>query len=185
MKTKRLITATLISLTLTFVIFLSSCYTDHIGYDGRPGNAFLSIDYSIIEPEYLDAGTSAIPSVFEWGRYYRAYPGYYSLYYEGYFWNGHFWEFYGWEIEYEIWENYGEPGGHNYNGRDGVDSYFDIICSPFGPYEYSNGRKADLIGKYKLLDSNEDANFTLFEEKEELSIKIKYKKVEKSKRKLM
>ena len=116
----------------SLVIVSASCNDDR-GRDGRPGRAYLSLEWEIDMPDYLDAGTPDIPATFEWGRSYRAYPGWYTIYYDGHFWNGSGNVNYSWEMEYEIWEAAGERGGYNYDGDDGPDTYFTLWLSPTGP----------------------------------------------------
>ena len=137
MKAKILSSQTFIILALVLPITLASCRDERrveIGYDGRPGDAFLSLEWEYDSPSYLDAGTSDIPYHFEYGQYYLTRPGNYYLYYEGEEWDGYGMAYYGWEIEYEIYRNYGSSGGPGYNGYDGRDSYLTIILSPYGPY---------------------------------------------------
>jgi hypothetical protein len=125
------------ALALILLTGLSGCEVEY-GYDGRPGNAYLALQYDVAEPYYLDAGTGAIPAEFIWGDFYYATSGYYTLYYEGSHWNGHRWADYAWEIDYEIYNNPGEYGGAYYNGKDGADSYFTLLCSPYGPDFFQN-----------------------------------------------
>jgi hypothetical protein len=130
------LSALIFSLILILGLGLSSCEVDvyyDYGYDGRPGQAFLALNWDIDEPEYLDAGTGDIPPVFTWGSYYLANPGYRTLYYEGSHWTGRRWMDYAWEMDYSIHINPGEPGGPYYDGSDGANSYFDLICTPYGP----------------------------------------------------
>ena len=137
----------------TFI--LSSCYTEPwYGRNGLPGNAFLSLTWVDVKPEYIDAGTGDIPPVFEYGRYYKAWPGYYTLYYEGRFWNGQAHVFYAWEVTYEVWETPGEPGAMYYHGANGPDNYFTVECSPAGPWVYGPGYKsAELPEGYTLKET--------------------------------
>lgn len=158
---------------------VSSCYIEvdpaPMGYDGRPGNAYLSLEWEYEKPLYLDAGTSDIPYHFDWGRDYLTRPGYYELYYEGEFWDGYGMAWYAWEIEYEIWRNYGTEGGPGYNGYDGANSYLTIILSPYGPYTNRLNKSLD-ESKYKVLSETED-QIVVEQTEEEFSIKITYKKV--------
>lgn len=165
--------------SLFSLMIFSSCEKDnYYGFDGRPGRAFLSFTWIDAKPMYLEAGTYDIPRVFEWGKYYRAYPGLYKLYYEGEYWNGHAYMFYAWEMDYEIWVNPGEPGGYGYNGRDGRDTYFTMELSPFGPYYYyDNGYKND-SGNEVIIESTEDEHIIL-KRSAEFTIKMKFRKVEK------
>jgi hypothetical protein len=163
-----------IPILLTFVIFTTSCYKDPPGRDGRPGKAFLSLTYEYEEPTYLDAGTGDIPPVFKWGEFYRAYPGWYTLYYEGEHWTGSHWAFYAWEVDYEIWENPGEPGGYHYNGRNGADNYFTLECSPFGPYSYSNYKKQKSTDF--IIESESYNEIVIRKDLNDFSMRIKYKR---------
>jgi hypothetical protein len=161
-----------IIITLFSLILLSSC--ERYGSDGRPGMAFLSVNWDVSKPTYLDVGTSDIPEVFEWGTYYRAYPGINTLYYDGKVWNGSTWANYAWEVDYEIYENPGENGRPHYNGRDGLNSYFDIVCTPYGP---------DITSYNALIKPGETTNdvnwtpITVIKRDGNYSIKITYKNV--------
>ena len=169
----------LLSITLGFI--LSSCEIDHYGYDGRPGRAYLSLSWDVQEPDYLDVGTSSIPTVFYWDEFYRAYPGVFLLYYDGSIWNGRRWISYAWEMEYEIWQVPGEPGGYHYNGADGPDSYFTLVCSPFGPdiydeyiYYKKNEEKVDVDEKFESVNESGEISKTF----KGFGVKIKYRKIE-------
>jgi hypothetical protein len=157
---------------------LSSCYREPwYGRNGVSGNAFLSLTWVDVKPEYIDAGTGDIPPVFEYGRYYKAWPGYYTLYYEGRFWNGQAHAFYAWEVTYEIWETPGEPGGMYYNGANGVDNYFTIEMSPYGPWVYGPGYKSsELPEGYKLIKSS-DKEITIEKTDACFGITITYRNV--------
>ena len=145
-------------LLLLAVTILSSCYKEPwYGRNGQPGNAFLSLTWIDVKPEYIDAGTGDIPPVFQYGTYYKAWPGFYTLYYEGRFWNGQANLFYAWEVDYEIWVTAGEPGGMYYNGANGPDNYFTIEMSPYGPWVYGPGYKSsELPDGYQLKEASDD-----------------------------
>jgi hypothetical protein len=163
------------------LLMLTSCEKDNdfYGYDGLPGRAFLSVIWIDAEPYYLDAGTSAIPRVFEWGRYYRAYPGFYWLYYDGEIFNGYSYSFYAWEMEYEIWETPGEPGGYGYHGRNGTDTYFTLELSPYGPYYYISDRYKSEDGVEVKVEKTDEDVYTITKTSEDFTMKIMYKKAEK------
>lgn len=137
--------------TLVFLaslsLILSSCEKPWHGRDGRTGDAFLALTWQVEPPAWIDAGTGAIPPVFNWGAYYRVMPGYYTLYYEGRVWTGSAMAHYAWEVTYEVWVVAGEPGDWYYNGADGPDNYFTIECSPYGPYIWNS---------YKSLSTTEN-----------------------------
>ncbi|MEA3444913.1 MAG: hypothetical protein U9R19_09350 [Bacteroidota bacterium] len=166
-------------LLLALPLAFSSCYIEKdqpaIGYDGRPGEAYLSLEWEYQEPLYLDAGTSDIPAYFNYGQFYITRPGWYELYYEGEYWNGYGMAWYAWEIEYEIWRNYGSPGGPGYNGRDGADSYLTIILSPYGPFT-DRWHKSLSSNNYKALEQSKN-RIVVEQIGEEFGIKITYKKV--------
>lgn len=160
------------------VTLLSSCYKEPwYGKDGRPGNAYLAVDWVDDEPDYIDVGTSAVPPYFYWGEYYRAYPGIYQLYYEGEVWMGNRWAFYAWEIDYEIWRNEGEQGGAYYHGRDGADTYFTLECSPFGPLVYEDYKSGDTKPGFEVLQDSDD-EITILKTDKDFNLKITYRKVE-------
>jgi hypothetical protein len=163
---------------LLITLLLGSCYTEPwYGLDGRNGRAFLSLTWIDAKPEYLDAGTGDIPPVFEYGRYYRAWPGFYTMYYEGRYWNGQGYPFYAWEVSYEIWEKRGEPGGLYHSGADGPDNYFTIECSPYGPWIYGPGYKSGKLPEgYQLKESN-DETIVIEKEDSHFGITVSYRKV--------
>lgn len=158
--------------------FLSSCYTEPwYGQNGRPGNAFLSITWIDAQPDYIDAGQGDIPAVFEYGRYYNTWPGFYNFYYDGRFWNGQAHVTYAWEVDYEIWAMAGEPGGMYYQGANGPDNYFTIECSPYGPWVYGPGYKSAALPEgYKLKESTEE-KIVIEKEGTDFGITLTYKKV--------
>jgi hypothetical protein len=169
-------------------LFLTSCEDDGFyGYDGRPGKSYLGLEWDYTAPDYIDVGTGDVPPVFNWGQYYLTYPGIYTLYYEGEVWNGFRWTFYAWEIDYEVFIIPGEPGGRNYNGRDGADSYFTLELTPYGPNIYRDiyhkktapEKEVDIN---KILESEINQEFVKEYKNEGYGIKIKYRRVEKRER---
>lgn len=160
-------------------LFLSSCYPEPwYGQNGRNGNAFLSLTWVDVKPEYIDAGTGDIPAVFQYGKFYMAWPGFYTMYYDGRFWNGQTNVFYAWEVDYEIWETLGEPGGMYYNGANGPDNYFTVECSPYGPWVYGPGYKsAELPDGFELKESSDD-RIVLEKAGTDFGITLTYRKVD-------
>jgi len=168
---------TLRMMILAGMVIILAAACDRRGRDGRDGRAFLALEWEVDRPDYIDAGTPDIPPTFEWGRSYRAYPGWYTLYYEGRFWNGYANALYAWEIEYEIWEAEGERGGYYYDGEDGPDSYFTLIMSPYGPVvdEYVTKMAATTDGS-GISETNDAITFSV--EKEGFGMHVTYRKVE-------
>jgi hypothetical protein len=159
------------------VLLMSSCEVNYYGKPGREGRAFLAVTWNYSEPEYLDIGTGAVPRVFEWGRYYPASAGYYTLYYEGHIQNGQQISSYAWEADYEIWRNPGEPAGNYYDGADGRDNYFTLECSPYGPYIYQdNYKKREINSKYLLLEESEE-KIVVLQKSGYFTMKVTYTKV--------
>ena len=160
-------------LILTLIIVVASCTK---GLDGRDGRAFLSVSWDVDVPDFIDVGNPHFPPSFYYGEFYRVYPGHYFMYYEGEFWNGYDWVPYAWDVDYEIWENRGEPGGYNYNGRDGLDNYFTLRCTPYGPYTYH--LKSIVDENRERIVTEEDDAIIIKEEMESFTIRVTYKKVE-------
>lgn len=159
-------------------LFLSSCYTEPwYGHNGQPGNAFLALNWVDARPEYLDAGTGDIPPKFYYGTYYKAWPGFYTLYYDGSFWNGQANVFYAWEVDYEIWETAGEPGSMYYNGANGPDNYFSVECSPYGPWVYGPGYKTDELTDGFELKEESDEKIIIEKAGADFGITVTYRKV--------
>ncbi|MCF8367704.1 MAG: hypothetical protein K9G76_01585 [Bacteroidales bacterium] len=159
------------------ILSLTACEKAWYGSDGRPGDAYLALTWYEAEPEYLDAGTSAIPPVFYWDEYYRIQPGYYNLYYEGSVWAGLGWAYYGWDVDYEIYEIAGERGDWYYNGGDGPDNFFIIECNPYGPYVGSSYKSKALDEKYTLLEED-DSTIKVQVKADGIGMTITYKKIE-------
>lgn len=171
-----------IFIMVALIMFISSCEDEHYyGRDGRPGDAYLSLTWANEMPEYIDAGTSAIPSLFKWGDYYWAYPGMYQLYYEGSVWNGFGWSYYAWEVDYEIWLNEGEQGQpYGIDGRDGADTFLTLECSPYGPFIFTTNKSGNLKNKYKIIENTDDL-IQVIQEGQKFSMKVTYKKANHSK----
>ncbi len=166
---------TVLLLISSALIFTTSCDR---GYDGLPGRAFLSLNWELAPPEYLDAGTPDIPAYFKWGQAYLAYPGFYTLYYEGTVQNGPTYVFYAWEIDYEIWTVPGEPGRYYYvDGRNGPDTYFAVICNPNGPYTSNCNKMTEADAEATIIEDTED-RIVVMMEKNEYRMKLTYRKVE-------
>ncbi len=164
-------------IAVLLILSLTACEKAWYGRDGRPGDAYLALTWQVTEPDYIDAGTGAIPRVFYWGDYYRINPGYYDLYYEGSYWTGMYWATYAWDVTYEIWEVSGEKGDWYYNGSDGPDNYFTIECNPYGPYFGGSYKSAEIDKKYEVVE--ETPNMIVVKQKGEgVEMKITYTKAE-------
>jgi len=164
-------------IAVLLILGFTSCQKAWYGHDGRSGDAFISLTWQVEEPSFIDVGTSAVPPVFYWGESYKIRPGNYSLYYEGQVWTGASWANYSWEVMYEIWEESGEHADWYYNGTDGHDNYFNIECSPYGPYVSNNYKSSSLNSGYELISESED-EITVEQKADGMSLKIKYRKVE-------
>ena len=46
---------------LLMMLLMSSCEVNYYGTPGRDGRAFLALTWNHAEPEYINAGTGAIP----------------------------------------------------------------------------------------------------------------------------
>lgn len=161
------------------ILFTSTSCT--VGSDGRPGLAYIAFKWEVAKPEYIDCGTPAVPPNFNYDTYYRITPGWYTAYYEGKVWTGQAYGTYAWEMDYEIWINEGQRGGWGYNGKDGMNTYLDFVCSPHGPYllrHESYLRTArELPEGYELISDNGD-EIVVKVEMPEYVMRITYKKSE-------
>lgn len=164
-------------IAVLLILSLTGCQKAWYGDDGRPGDAFLALNWQVDEPAFIDVGTGDIPPIFYWGQNYKTYPGFYSLYYDGRIWTGKSWASYAWEVGYEIYEIKGEQGGWYHNGQDGPNNYFLIECSPYGPYIESTYKDAEVDPEYEVLVESEN-EIIVKHEGEGLGIMITYKKVE-------
>lgn len=137
----------LLSFTVSGLLF-TSCER---GHDGQPGNAYLALSYEGTEPTYIDAGTPAIPAVFQWNYFYPAYPGTFTLYYEGDYFNGSQLSHYTWQVNYVIWINPGQKGGYGFDGHNGADSYLTLDCT-------SQGAVLDRLNKMDIINPDNQMN---------------------------
>ncbi len=168
-------------IAVLLILGFTSCQKAWYGRDGHPGDAFVSFSWQVSEPDYIDVGTGAVPPVFYWGESYKIRPGDYSLYYEGQVWAGSGWANYSWEVMYEIWEVSGEKGDWYYNGFDGPDNYFNIECSPYGPYVSSAYKSSNLSPAYELISESED-EIVVEQKADGMRMKITYQKTERRNR---
>jgi hypothetical protein len=164
-------------ITVLLLLSLAGCQKAWHGQDGRPGDVYLSLNWEVAEPSYIDAGTGDIPPLFNWGQYYETFPGRYALYYEGRVWTEMGWGTYAWEVDYQMYEIPGEAGGWYYNGQDGPDNYFMIECSPYGPYIENSYKSAEGNPTYEVLEKSDD-KITLIQKGDGLELLITYKKME-------
>lgn len=161
------------------LIFITpSCY---VGSDGLPGLAYVAFEWEESKPEYIDCGTASVPPNFYYGTYYRINPGWYTAYYDGKVWNGSAWGTYAWEMDYEIWVNPGQRGGYGYNGKNGMNTYLNFVCSPYGPELFRHDdylRKAPekVVSKDTMVDGK--MNQVLEFESGEYKIRVTYRSVE-------
>jgi hypothetical protein len=165
-------------LILAALFLLGSCEK---GLDGWPGRAYVAFSWIVDEPDYIEIDNEYVPPVFYWDEFYRVAPGLYFAYYEGYHRVGRQLYEYAWELEYEVWENPGEPGRvHRQNGVDGPDAYFTIVLSPYGP-ETLYEEVARLKSAVDELPENLPAigdEIVIEQSDEDFNLIIRYKKVE-------
>lgn len=158
------------SILLIILLGLNSCTEDvWIIERPQPSDAYLALTWSEDEPEYIDAGTAAIPEVFYWNDYYHVHPGFYTLYYDGIYNDGYDYVDYAWEVDYEIYTN---------NGVYSDDNYFTVDLNPYGPYVYEDYKSTTANISFKVLEKNE-SKIVILKEMKEYSLKITYKKVER------
>lgn len=173
----------LFGLLPALILGFTSCtnYYDYdtSGRDGYPGKAYLALHWDLDEPDFIDAGTSDIPPVFEWGAYYLTNPGIYTFYYDGEDWDGYRWNEYAWEVDFEIWINPGEQGSKYYDGLDGMNNFFSIVCSPYGPDVLYDGKsyKKTTASESKIPDVGTKITRELTSN--DLQMKVTYKRVDK------
>jgi hypothetical protein len=165
----------IVALALIALFNLSSCYE---GRPGRDGQAYIALTWLDDEPSYIDPGTSSIPAYFQWGRFYRATPGIYNLYYEGQIPVAYGVAHYAWEMDYELYEIAGERPCMYIDGEDGPDTYFTLECSPFGPYYMDETEFKSAVEKegYALIEASED-EIVLQKESDAYGIRISVRKV--------
>lgn len=168
MKTKLTKISHLFLLLSIMLVFVTSCQKSYEVYSRRTYIA-LAWDYS--KPTFIDAGTYAIPSRFEYNEFYQISPGFYHLYYEGTeYYHGRYRDF-AWDMDYEI---YYLDEEYSYS-RD-YDSYFTLELNPFGPemYESVKSGKTEISG-YKVLEYSPD-KIVMEKSSEVVGIRVTYKK---------
>ena len=158
---KKLIsTLPLKNLMAALLITICGCHVDvyndppcYNGANGRNGNAYVGLNYTNIKPTYIWGNNPAFPPTFTYGSSYYSAPGIYQLYYEGFFFQQEVRTDYYWDVTYEIWINYGTPGGPCYNGNNGADSYLTLWLDPYGPGIDRFNKKGDSV---ELIKSTAD-----------------------------
>lgn len=134
-----------ISVLFAFALFgFVSC---NIGEDGLDGDAYLSLNWSDIEPSYVDAG-GVVPYDFVWDTYYRTRPGIYTIHFEYKYRHSYSDVIVPYDVDIEVWIVEGEPGRtNNRNGKDARDDvFFDVTLYPDGEIDFFDKkvRKSDL-----------------------------------------
>ncbi|MDR1760995.1 MAG: hypothetical protein LBR55_00950 [Bacteroidales bacterium] len=121
------------------VIGLQSCVAYYeepsYGSNGRDGRAYFKLKWIEEALVYVDAG-GVVPQNFYWDTYYHTSAGTYTVYYE--------YEYYrhgrpyiqAYEVDVNVFQYRGEPGGYYYDGRDGSDVYFELMLYPDGYVDY-------------------------------------------------
>lgn len=153
------------------------------GYDGRPGQAFLELDWTNHQPDYLWTNNTAIPAVFRYGNYYESWAGTYDLYYEGTFYDGCCPVDYFWDVVFEIWIHPGTLADCGYNGLDGADSFLSLVLDPYGPIEYRTNKTGEgaAADDMKIL-SQTDKEIVVEKTVGDITMRATYKKLDKSRK---
>jgi len=135
---------TLLSISWSSCIIIEDD-SSYYGPNGLDGKAWFGIDFDQDVPySYWDDNPNMPTDPF-YGEYYRTTPG---LYHFEYFVTPY--EY--WYGTYEIYINYGQPGGpHGQPGADGDDSYLLLVCNPDGFY-FENWEECSCRA-YQLPDS--------------------------------
>jgi hypothetical protein len=168
-------------LLLAIFVFIITLFTTSCEkyQDGVAGRVFMSVSWSNDEPDYIETGNSNFPTSFFYDDYYETTPGIYTIYYEGVFWNGSANAKYSWEVDYELWISPGESARSTRDGLNGLDNYFNIDLSPYGPYtSMTNKRMSNNESNIEVL---EPGVYRIIKKSNEYNIKITYKNVTKTK----
>lgn len=126
----------LIALTMTVTAF-TACNIGNNGYDGE---AFIKLNWSEVEPAYINPN-GVVPNDFAWDTYYYTTPGRYIIHteYERTYNSGRT-VVYPYDTEIEIFVIEGEPG--RTRGRDGRDAtedvLFDLDLFPDGEIDFTH-----------------------------------------------
>ena len=150
------------------------------GVDGIDGNAWLSLDYSLVQPDYIWGDNPAIPTVFDYGVNHLSPPGEFRLYYEGAFIDGCCPVEYFWDVNYLIWINPGSYGDCYANGYNGADSYLRIFMDPYEPgFERINKTHPGL--EVEILDQTEGKVIVQMKN-EHFTMRAEYTKLKESRK---
>lgn len=107
------------------------------GPDGRPGDAYFSVNYDRFVPYSYWDNNPSIPNNPTLGFFYPTNTGVFDF---EYFINPY--EY--WYGTYQIFRNAGGPGGSNGEvGAPGMDTYLTLICNPNGFYEVRGNYKVE------------------------------------------
>lgn len=169
--------------SLLFVVLvissLQSCvyYEEPYPQGATNGNAFVRLNWSNREPDYIDAN-GIVPSNFYWNTYYRTFSGYYTVHYEYDYYSGSHIITDAFDAEVEVWTNWTESSSNNYYSRSVSDNYFDLMLFPDGGYDY------DITSSMKS-NKEKDAIDTLIQSHNGMTMKIVIKRVEPHKKRIV
>ena len=155
-----------------FILFIMSCLKSCVYYEepypqgSYNGNAYVRLNWSDREPDYVDAN-GIVPSKFYWNTYYKSFPGYYTVHYEYDYNSGGRVITDAYDAKVEIWVHRSDASSSNYNSQYVSDNYFELIMYPDGGYDYN------LTSSLKSNTSD-----TLIQKKNGMTMKIIISKVE-------
>ena len=122
------------SMVLLIATVLAGCdlfetikYSAYEGTDGEDGEAFIAYSWRFDDTTFgtADPALSESGEIIN-GNYVQTDPGEYSFDYTA--WDGSYWS-----GSYTIYINEGWSGGWFFDGPDGVDNYFELLCYSVGP----------------------------------------------------
>ncbi len=117
---------------------LTAC---NVGENGLDGDAYIKLNWSEVEPSYIDAG-GVVPNNFVWDQNYYTQPGTYTIYteYKRIYASTGEEVIFPYSVDIKIFVIEGEPG--RTNGRDGQDAnedvFFDLDLFPGGDIDFTH-----------------------------------------------
>jgi len=157
---------------LFIMSFLQSCvyYEQPYPQGSYNGNAYVRLNWSDREPDYVDAN-GIVPSNFNWNTYYKSFPGYYTVHYEYDYYSGSHVITDAYDAKVEIWVNRSESSSSNSYSQYVADNNFELMLYPDGGYDYNltSGLKSNNVST---------KSDTLIQKKNGMTMRIIISKVE-------